>query len=143
MKVTITHSYFLMTCSALVAYLPPQYLCRSSIGLHHVSILLILFCLIRVVSILCALCQKDQNFYWGIDPTTTPRVENIPPSIIPPTTIDHVALKSSFDLGRFTFKSLNLWSLIKILPNFCSYLAICHLINCFHSLDEVSQMVIF
>jgi hypothetical protein len=31
----------------------------------------------------------------------------------------------------------------KRLPDFRCNLAICHLINCFHSLDEVSETVIF
>ena len=33
--------------------------------------------------------------------------------------------------------------LVKILPDFSRNLAICHLIHCFHSLDEVSYMIIF
>ncbi len=31
-------------------------------------------------------------------PTTTPSVEKIPPTTMPPTAIDHVALKLSLDL---------------------------------------------
>jgi hypothetical protein len=38
---------------------------------------------------------------------------------------------------------LLLAGLVKIFPDFRCNLAICHLFNCFHSLDEMSETVIF
>jgi hypothetical protein len=70
--------------------------------------------------------------------------------------VSHNAMKSAAEFFRFgsVFQPLHWgWSLqvlflllaglVKIFPDFRCNLAICHLFNCFHSLDEMSETVIF